>query len=549
MNKNFYICMRIIGNNKMGFFPQENTMKKIKFQDTSFRDGFQSIFGARVFAKDVMPAVEAACKAGITHFEAGGGARFQALYQNCGEDAFDMMDEFRRVVGPKVRLQTLARGINVVALAPQPRDMIKLHADMFKKHGMTRIRNFDALNDVNNLIYSGKCITDAGLEHEVVVTMMELPPGCDLNAAHNPEFYERILKSILDAGVPFASVCFKDASGTTNPHKVYETFKRARKLLGDKVELRIHSHDTCGTGVAQYTAAIEGGADGVDLSRKPLSGGTAQPDLFSLFHALKGTEYKLALGEDSIVDDHIPELMEANNVAVECLKDYNFPPEARQITTDVIFSPMPGGALTANTLMMRETKTLHLFPKVIENMSECVRRGGFASSVTPVSQFYFQQAYMNTLNQAAGRGTWFKITEGYGKMLLGYQGKTPCEPDPELVKIASEQLKLKPFKEAYPGVKCAEEILPPGIPAAKKLLEENGLPVTDETIFITGCLQTKAGNKGIEFLKGNRHIGVPKKDPNAAPAVDTKNMKAGAASTYRIALGGQSWDVQVSTLK
>ena len=523
-------------------------MKKIKFQDTSFRDGFQSIFGARVFAKDFMPAVEAACKAGITHFEAGGGARFQALYQNCGEDAFDMMDEFRRVVGPNVRLQTLARGINVVALAPQPRDMIKLHADMFKKHGMTRIRNFDALNDVNNLIYSGKCITDAGLEHEVVVTMMELPPGCDLNAAHNPEFYERILRNILDAGVPFASVCFKDASGTTNPTKVYETFKRARKLLGDKVELRIHSHDTCGTGVAQYKAAIEGGADGVDLGRKPLSGGTAQPDLFPMFHALKGTDYKLALGEDSIVDDHIPELMEANNVAVECLKDYNFPPEARQITTDVIFSPMPGGALTANTLMMRETKTFHLFPKVIENMSECVRRGGFASSVTPVSQFYFQQAYMNTLNQAAGRGTWFKMTEGYGKMLLGYQGKTPCEPDPELVKIAADQFNMKPFKEAYPGIQCAEEILEPGIPAAKKLLEENGLPVTDETIFITGCLQTKAGNKGIEFLKGNRHIGVPKKDPNAAPAVDTKNMKAGAASTYRIALGNQSWDVQVSTL-
>ena len=58
----------------------------------------------------------------------------------------------------------------------------------------------------------------------------------------------------------------------------------------------------------------------------------------------------------------------------------------------------------------------------------------------------------------------------------------------------------------------------------------------------------QAGNKGIEFLKGNRHIGVPKKDPNAAPAVDTKNMKAGAASTYRIALGNQSWDVQVQTL-
>ena len=34
--------------------------KKILFQDTSFRDGFQSIFGARALTKDFIPAVEAA---------------------------------------------------------------------------------------------------------------------------------------------------------------------------------------------------------------------------------------------------------------------------------------------------------------------------------------------------------------------------------------------------------------------------------------------------------------------------------------------------------
>ncbi|MCL2260672.1 MAG: hypothetical protein FWC15_04865, partial [Fibromonadales bacterium] len=247
-------------------------MKKILFQDTSFRDGFQSVFGARVLTKDFLPALEAAVHAGIEHFEAGGGARYQAPYLYCNEDAFDMMDTFRKTVGPKIRLQTLARGINVVAMGPQPRDMIDLHAKMFKKHGMTRIRNFDALNDVNNLIYSGQCITNAGLEHEVVVTMMELPRGCKGDGAHEAEFYTETLKQIMDAGVPYSSVCFKDASGTSNPRKVYNTFKQARKLLGDKVELRIHSHDTCGTGIAQYVAAIEAGADGVCCGRAPLSG-------------------------------------------------------------------------------------------------------------------------------------------------------------------------------------------------------------------------------------------------------------------------------------
>ena len=147
--------------------------KRIEFMDTSFRDGFQSVFGARVATKDFLPALEAAVDAGTNHFEAGGGARFQSLFFYCNESAFDMMDAFRKTVGPKANLQTLARGINVVALNQQPRDMIDLHAKMFKKHGITTIRNFDALNDLRNLRYSGERITAAGLHHQIVITILD----------------------------------------------------------------------------------------------------------------------------------------------------------------------------------------------------------------------------------------------------------------------------------------------------------------------------------------------------------------------------------------
>ncbi len=50
--------------------------KYIDVMDTTFRDGFQSVFGGRVLMDDFMPAVAAAREAGITHFEFGGGARF-----------------------------------------------------------------------------------------------------------------------------------------------------------------------------------------------------------------------------------------------------------------------------------------------------------------------------------------------------------------------------------------------------------------------------------------------------------------------------------------
>ncbi len=471
------------------------TMKQIKVMDTSFRDGFQSVYGARVFTKDFLPALEAAVAAGLKHFEVGGGARFQSPIFYCNENAFDMMDTIRKTVGPDINLQTLARGVNVVGLDSQPRDIINLHAKMFKKHGMTTIRNFDALNDVNNLIYSGQCIVDNGLNHEVTITMMELPIGC--KGAHDVAFYEKVLRSILDAGIPFTSLAFKDASGTSAPQKVYETVKRTREILGPDAHIRFHSHETAGTGLLAYRAALDGGADGIDLSMKPVSGGTAQPDIVSMWHALKGTEYDLGID--------IEKILETEEIFKECMKDYFMPPEALAVNPVIISSPLPGGALTANTQMMRDNGTMDRFPEVVAAMKEVVEKGGFATSVTPVSQFYFQQAYANVMF-----GPWKKMTEGYGKMVLGYFGKTPCEPDAEVIKEASEQLGLAPTTETVLDLNDKDPNK--GIESAKKMLADAGLEQTEENIFIAAACK----EKGIAFLLGHGTIGVRKNEPAKA---------------------------------
>ncbi len=487
--------------------------KRVNFMVTAFRDGFQSVYGARVFTKDFMPAVEAAAAAGMNHFEAGGGARFQSLYFYSNEDAFEMMDEFRKTAGPEANLQTLARGVNVVGLDSQPRDVIKLHAELFKKHGITTIRNFDALNDVNNLIYSGQCIHDAGLRHEVVVTMMALPP--EASGAHDPDFYEGVLRKILDAGIPYDSVCFKDASGTSTPKVVYETIKRARKLLGKDMNLVFHTHETAGISIQQYISAIEAGATQVDLSMAPVSGGTCQPDVITMWHALRGTDYDLGIDIDKV--------MEAEEVFKECMADYFLPPEATMVNPIIPFSPLPGGALTANTQMLRDNGLMDKYHEITMAMGEVVERGGFGTSVTPVSQFYFQQAFNNVMF-----GPWKKIAEGYGKMVLGYFGKTPVEPDPEIIKIASEQLKLEVTDRLV--VDINDEDPKKGVEAAKALLKKENLPETDENIFIAAACK----EKGIQYLKGDARIGVRKVDKKAAEAASTTSAPASAGYTVTV---------------
>ncbi|EDP4235231.1 oxaloacetate decarboxylase, alpha subunit, putative [Campylobacter jejuni subsp. jejuni LMG 23263] len=493
--------------------------KFIDVMDTSFRDGFQSVYGARVLMDDFFPAVEAAKEAGITHFEFGGGARFQSLYFYLNEDAFTMMDRFRAIVGKDANLQTLARGVNTVTLDTGNSELIDLHAKLFAKHGTTTIRNFDALNDVNNLKFSGECIVKHGLKHEITITLMDLPSNC--KGAHDVPFYEKILKEILTAEIPFHSICFKDASGTSNPNKIYKTIKMARKILPQDTHIRLHTHETAGVSIACYLAALEAGVDGIDLAAAPVSGGTSQPDILTMMHALKGKDYDLGGLEEE-------KILRYEEVLKDCLKEYFLPPEATMVNPLIPFSPMPGGALTANTQMMRDNNILDKFPQVIHAMREVVEKGGFGTSVTPVSQFYFQQAFNNVMF-----GPWKKIAEGYGKMVLGYFGKTPVTPDANIVELASKQLNLEPTTEL--AINIADKDESKSIAYTKTLLEKEGIETSEENIFIAAACK----EKGIAFLKGEAKVNIRKLASMPKPMSVDENK-------FTVVVNGNKYHVEVS---
>ena len=497
--------------------------KLIKVMDTSFRDGFQSIYGAKVLVDDFIPALQAAVNAGLTHFETAGGARFQAPIFFCNENAFETMDKIRAAVGPDVKLQSLARGVNVVGLNSQPRDVIDLHAKMFAKHGVNVVRNFDALNDVNNLIDSANSIKKHGMNHEVTITMMELPYGCE--GAHDVDFYEKVLRNILDAGIPFDSLAFKDASGTSTPRKVYETVKRTREILGPDAHIRFHSHETAGTGLAAYLAALDGGADGIDLAMKPVSGGTGQPDIISMWHALRGTEYDLGLD--------IQKIMETEEIFKECMKDYPISPVSLAVNPILIQAPLPGGATATTINQLKDMGMVDKFPELIKHMKEVVARGGFGTSVTPVSQFYAQQAFLNTISEP-----WSQVNPGYGRMLLGYFGKTPCEPDAELVKWASEKLGLEPTTDKV--VDINEKDPEKGLKAAEDRLKAAGLPITDENLFIAAACKDAKEDKGINFLLGKGTVSVNKKSADAPVEAE-----GSSSDGYTVTVNGKKYAVAI----
>jgi pyruvate carboxylase subunit B len=300
----------------------------------------------------------------------------------------------------------------------------------------------------------------------------------------------------------------------------------ARNLLGDSVHIRLHTHETAGVSVACYLAALEAGADGIDLAASPVSGGTSQPDILTMLHAVKGKNFDLGGLE-------IDKILKYEEVLADSLRDYFMPPEATQVLPLIPFSPMPGGALTANTQMMRDNGTLGKFGEVIKAMREVVERGGYGTSVTPVSQFYWQQAYANVMF-----GPWEQIAPGYGKMVLGYFGKTPVAPDPSIVELASKKLKLEPTTQNPLDIADADE--KKSMAYWTKRLEEESIETTEENIFIAAACD----EKGIAFLKGNSPLNVRKISDE--PKQEEGRSMSNSIGNYTVIVNGEAYSVQVA---
>ena len=164
--------------------------------------------------------------------------------------------------------------------------------------------------------------------------------------------------------------------------------------------------------------------------------------------------------------------------------------------------------------MMVKAGILEKYSDVLAEFPVVVEAGGAWTSVTPGSQQYWLQAFNNVMY-----GRWENIQAGYGKAVLGYFGKTPLPPDPDVVKKASDQLELEPF-DGDPL-----EAAPKNIEGAQQILRDHNLDVNDENTFLVLACMVPGGkvetNQGLNFLLGKPKIDIPlkkKEEPKAAAA-------------------------------
>lgn len=388
-------------------------MNKVKFVDTTIRDGNQSLMATRMRTEEMLPILEKIDKIGLHAIECWGGATYDACIRFLGEDPWERLREIKKRM-PNTKLQMLLRGQNLLGYRHYADDVVDKFVEKSVTNGIDIIRIFDALNDVRNVQRACEATKRNGAHAQMAICYT-------ISKVHTVQYYVDLAKRMQEFGAD--SIAIKDMSGILKP-EIGRNLVKAIKAEVD-LPLEIHSHCTGGLAPMTYIACIEAGADIVDTGFSPFAGGSAQPPIESMLMALEGSARRPDFDMDLI--DEIAEYFKP--IRDKYIADGQISPKALCVEPNIVKYQLPGGMLSNLVSQLKMQNAEHRYEEVLKEIPRVREDIGYPPLVTPLSQMTGVQAVFNVLT-----GERYKLvpTE-IKKLVAGEYGSTPVEIRQDIV--------------------------------------------------------------------------------------------------------------------
>ena len=528
----------------------------IKFTDTTFRDGHQSLLATRMRTEDIVPFMERMDRQGFFALEVWGGATFDTTHRFLGDDPWERIRTIKSIL-KKTPTMMLLRGQNLVGYRNYADDVAYRFVRYAAEAGVDIFRVFDALNDMRNWEVSVKALMDAKKEglmaHFQAAVCYSLTQRRMGGPIYNLKYYLDFAKRAERMGAD--SFCLKDMAGMVSPNDAYEIIKALKETL--KIPVEFHTHYTSGQGSMSYLKAIEAGVDMVDTCLSPFALRTSQPAIEPLLVSVEQTERQTDMDLAQLIE--IGQDLEKVAVKYRDLLDTS---KMAQIDTGVLLHQIPGGMYSNLVNQLKEAKALDRIQEVMAELPRTRKELGFPPLVTPTSQIVGIQAVMNVLF-----GRYKMVPAEVMGLAYGLYGKTPAPMDPKVQKII-----LKGYERGETPITARPgEILEPewdkAVEATKGLAKNEGDVLIYALYPTTGqrFLKWKYGleevpeevkGKTLEQLKLENEVYSTIKQKKlfakvkellenlekAAPA------KGAALRTFNVFVDGQYYEVEVEAL-
>ena len=289
-------------------------MKYPSITELVLRDGQQSLIATRMRLSDMIPILSKLDNVGFSSLEMWGGATYDCCLRFLNEDPWERLRIIKSNV-KKTDLQMLLRGKNLVGYKKYDDSVIDLFIKKSSENGINVFRIFDALNDINNIVYSIECVNKYGANSQGTISYTTSP-------VHNEKYWLKLAKDIEDAGAK--SLGIKDMAGLLKPKTAYNLIKKLKKNL--KIPIHLHTHATTGLSDATNFKAYEAGVDNIDTSISSFSNlyaHTATESLISMIYDESDNQVDYNRTSDRRLKENIVDLDNAIDV-VKQLKPRKF---------------------------------------------------------------------------------------------------------------------------------------------------------------------------------------------------------------------------------
>ena len=487
---------------------------RVRLVDTTFRDAQQSLLGGYLRTEEILPIAAKMDSIGFAAMEAFGGATFETQLR-IHQDPWEYLRNLNKVT-PNTPIQALIRGQNLVSKRNFADDVVELFIKHAAKCGVDVFRVFDPLNDLRNMEASIAAALKAKRKVQGALSYAISP-------AHNLELWGSLAKGLVNMGCH--EIVIKDTSGLLSPQATWELVTTLKQMV--KVPIDIHSHCSSGMAPMAYMAAVEAGADVLDVAMSPLAWGVSQPAAESVVAALEGGEYDTGLDLDKMWEvQHEVEELKLRHIE-------HLSPLADRVDASILRYHMPGFMLEDIHHQLNGHNAMGRVAEVLDEANRVRKDLGYPPLVAPIRQMIATQAVYNVI----GGDRYATVTQELKDYLQGLYGRPPVPADHELRRLVlgrEEPITIRPA-----------DLLEPQVEAARQLVKKANHEPTDDAVLIELMFPGLAA----DYMRGPQPQSKDGDRPAPPPAPEPADAAAPSPAPEPVAapVGGQSaeFDVEV----
>lgn len=426
-------------------------MNRIKFIDTTLRDGQQSLWACGMTTGMMLPALPHMDEAGYEAIEFFvPSAQIKKFIRDLRQNPWDWLK-----MGTKAIKNTPLRlhGGYKVGISQVPDSVSQLMVKYVIDHGVNAVRLSDWWNDFHHLKEEVDVLKGMGMDVIVNFTYTESPRYTD-------EYWVTRAKDA--AALKPYRICLKDVGGLMTPERVRQLFPKIISAIGDDIELEFHAHCNNGLAPINVLEAVKLGITHIHAAIPPLANGSSQPSIFNVASNLKALGYTPDINIEVLkpVQEHFTYIAKRENLPVGAPFEFDQTLYTHQV---------PGGMISNFRFQLEKFGMGDRLEETLEEVARVRADLGYPIMVTPLSQFVGSQAGINVIV-----GERYKqVTDEVIQFALGYWGKEAIEVmNPEVrAKILSSprakafenwghpQLSLKEVRHKYGENLSDEELM------------------------------------------------------------------------------------------